>query len=183
MQICLIPPFAKFASQLKSSSGGQGDSSESTQYVPSDEKDPSDHDDHSEGRDLASVEELSEAPGDPQLENLVMTEEEQTDFETFTLASPNAPRGKTSWKASQENTKFYSQAQQARHKSESLVSQERSLGSVNQGQVKAFVSSGSGSSPGSTCRPGPVPCPAASRSRSATSGSGSSWRPGFPFQG
>ena len=67
---------AKFASHLKSSSGCQGDS-ESTQNVPSDhEKDPSDHDDHSEGRDLASVEELSEAPGDPQLENLMMTEEE-----------------------------------------------------------------------------------------------------------
>ena len=62
---------AKFASQLKSSSGGQGDS-ESTQNVPSNEKDPSHHDDLSEGRDLASVEELSEAPGDPQLENLVI---------------------------------------------------------------------------------------------------------------
>ena len=126
---------AKFASQLKSSSGGQGDS-ETTQNVPS-EKDPSDHDDHSEGRDLASVEELSKAPGDPQLENLVMTEEEQRDFETFTLASPNARRGKTSWKASQENTKFYSQAQQARHQSESLASQARSLGSVDQGQGQA----------------------------------------------
>ena len=87
---------AKFASQLKSSSGGQGDS-ESTQNVPSNGKEPSHHDDLSEGRDLASVEELSEAPGDPQLENLVMTEEEQRDFETFTLASPNARRGKTSW--------------------------------------------------------------------------------------
>ena len=87
---------AKFASQPKSSSGGQGDS-ESTQNVPSNEKDPSHHDDLSEGRDLASVKELSEAPGDLQLENLVMTEEEQRDFETFTLASPNARRGKTSW--------------------------------------------------------------------------------------
>ena len=87
---------AKFASQLKSSSGGQGDS-ESTQNLPSNEKDRSDHDDLSEDRDLASVEELSEAPGDLQLENLVMTEEEQSDFETFTLASPNARRGKTSW--------------------------------------------------------------------------------------
>ena len=87
---------AKFASQLKSSSGGQGDS-ESTHNVPSNGKEPSDQDDLSEGRDLASVEELSEAPGDPQLENLVMTEEEQRDFETFTLASPNARRGKTSW--------------------------------------------------------------------------------------
>ena len=87
---------AKFASQLKSSSGGQGDS-KSTQNLPSNEKDRSDHDDLSEGRDLASVEKLSEAPGDLQLENLVMTEEEQTDLETFTLASLNARRGKTSW--------------------------------------------------------------------------------------
>ena len=92
----LTSSLAKFAFQLKSSSGGQGDS-ESTQNVPSNGKDPSDHDDLSEGRDLASVEELSEFPGDPQLENLVMTEEEQRDFETFTLASPNARRGKTSW--------------------------------------------------------------------------------------
>ena len=120
---------AKFASQLKSNSGGQGDS-ESAQNAPSDhEKDPSDHDDHSEGRDSASVEELSEAPGDPKLENLMMTKEEERDFETFTLAFPNARRGKTSWKASQENTKFYSQA---RHQSESLASQARSLGSVDQ---------------------------------------------------
>ena len=125
---------AKFASQLKFGSEGQGDS-EPTQNVPSvHEKGPSDHDDLSEGRDFASVEELSEAPGDPQLENLMMTEEEQRDFETFPLASPNARRGKTSWKASQENTKFYSQAQQARPCSESFASQARSLGSVDQGQ-------------------------------------------------
>ena len=90
---------AKFASQLKSSSGGQRDS-EFTQNIPSDhEKDPSGHDDHSEGRD--SVEELSEAPGDPELENLMMTEEEERDFDTFTIAFPNACRGNTSWKASQ----------------------------------------------------------------------------------
>ena len=48
-------------------------------------------------------EELSEAPGDPKLENLMMTEEEERDFYTFTLASRNARRGKTSWKASQES--------------------------------------------------------------------------------
>ena len=117
LAVMLNSLLAKFASQLKSSSGGQGDS-ESTQNVPSNrEKDHSDHDDHSEGRDSASVEDLSEAPGDPKLENLMMTEEEEMDFETFTLASLNARRGKTSWKASQENTKFYSQAQQARHQS------------------------------------------------------------------
>ena len=59
----------KFASQLKSSSGSQGDS-ESTQNVPSDqEKDPSYHDDRLEGRNSASVEDLTGAPGDPKLEN------------------------------------------------------------------------------------------------------------------
>ena len=63
-----------------------------------------------------------------------LNEEEQRDFETFTLASLNVRRGKTSWKASQENVKFYSQAQQARHQSESLASQARSLGSVDQAQ-------------------------------------------------
>ena len=86
----------KFASQLKSSSGGQGDS-ESTQNVHSDQvKDPSDHDDRSEGRDSASIEDLTGASGDPKLENLMMTEEEERDFETFTLVSLNGrrPRGR-----------------------------------------------------------------------------------------
>ena len=56
---------SNFASQLKSSSGGQGES-ESTQKVTSDqEKDPLDHDDHSEGKDLASVEDPVEIRGDP----------------------------------------------------------------------------------------------------------------------
>ena len=70
------------------------------------------------------------------IENLMMKEEEERDFETFTLASPNVRRGKTLWKASQEN-KFYSQAQQARHQTESLASQARSLDSVDQGQGQA----------------------------------------------
>ena len=55
----------------------------------------------------------------------MMTEEEERDFETFTLASPNARRGKTSWKTSQENMNFYS------HQGESLASQ------VDQGQGQA----------------------------------------------
>ena len=86
---------------------------------------------------MASVEDLIEAQGDPKLENLVMTGEEERDFETFTLASPNARRGKTSWRASQENTKFYSQAQQAHHQDDSLASQARSVDSVDQGQGQA----------------------------------------------
>ena len=84
-----------FASQLRSSSGVQGES-ESTQNVASDqEKEPSDHDDRSEGGDLASVEDPAENPGDPKLENLMMTEEKR-DFETFALASPKVAKRKTS---------------------------------------------------------------------------------------
>ena len=87
---------SNFASQLKSSSGGQGES-ESTQNVASDEeKEPSDHDDHSEGGDLASVEDPAEIPGDNKLENLMMTEEEERDFETFAFASLNVSKRKTS---------------------------------------------------------------------------------------
>ena len=97
---------SNFASQLKSSSGGQGES-ESTQNVASDEeKEPSDHDDHSEGGDLASVEDPAEIPGDNKLENLMMTEEEERDFETFALASLNVSKRKTSWRASQEKQNF-----------------------------------------------------------------------------
>ena len=127
----------KIASQLKSSSGGQVDS-ESTQNVPSDqekdqnvpsdqEKNPSDHDDRSEVRDLASVEDLTEAPGDPnpKLENLVTTEEEERDFETFTLASLNALKSKTLWRASRENTR-YSPAQQV-HRQDDLFTSRLGL--------------------------------------------------------
>ena len=54
---------SNFASQLKSSSGGQGES-KSTQNVTSDqEKEPSDHDDRLEGGDLASVEDPAEIRG------------------------------------------------------------------------------------------------------------------------
>ena len=66
-----------------------------------------------------------EIPGDPKLENLMMTEEEERDFETFALASPNVSKRKTSWRASQENTKFYSQAQQVYHQDDSFTSQAR----------------------------------------------------------
>ena len=97
---------SNFASQLKSSSGGQGES-DSTQNVASDqEKEPSDHDDHSEGGDLASVEDPAEIPADNKLENLMMTEEEERDFETFALASLNVSKRKTSWRASQDKQNF-----------------------------------------------------------------------------
>ena len=56
---------SNFASQIKSSSGGQDSESESTKNVTSDlEKEPSDHDYRWEGGDLASVEDPVEIPGD-----------------------------------------------------------------------------------------------------------------------
>ena len=76
---------SNFASQLKSNSGGQGESV-SMQNVASDqEKEPSDHGDCSEGGDSASDEDPIDIPGDPKLENLMMTEEEEKDFETLPL--------------------------------------------------------------------------------------------------
>ena len=75
---------------------------------------------------MASVQDPTEIPGDPNLESLMMTEEER-DFETFALASPSVPKRKTSWRASQENTKFYSQAQQVHRQDDSFTSQAWSL--------------------------------------------------------
>ena len=99
---------SNFASQLKSNSGGQGEFV-STQNVASDqEKEPSDHDDHSEGGDSASGEDPPDILGDLKLENLMMTEEEERGFETFAHASPNVSKSRSSWRVSQDNTKFYS---------------------------------------------------------------------------
>ena len=93
---------------------------------------------------MASVEDRTEAPGDPKLENLVMTEEEERDFETFTLASPNVLKSKTSWRASRENTKVYSPAQQVHRQDNLFTSQAWSVDSqalghdqVNQVQGQA----------------------------------------------
>ena len=52
-----------------------------------------------------------------------MTEEEERDFETLTLASPNVLKCKTSWRASRENTKVYSPAQQVHRQDDSFTSQ------------------------------------------------------------
>ena len=60
-----------------------------------------------------------------------MTEEEQRDFDSFAIASPSVQgkKGKTPlWKASQENPKIYSQAQQAQHETDlSYTSQAQPL--------------------------------------------------------
>ena len=102
----------------------------------------------------------------------MMTEEEQRDFETFTLASLNARRGKTSWKASQENTNILRPSRPAVAVSRWQPGAFTRLSRSGPRSSLAFVSTGSGSSPGSACRSGSVPCPASSRSRSATPGFG-----------
>ena len=96
-----------------------------SENVKIDEKEPSDHADHSEGGDLASVEDPGENPGNPKLEKLMMTEEEERDFETFALGSPSVTKRQTLRKASQGNTKFYSQAQQVHRQEVSFTSQAR----------------------------------------------------------
>ena len=59
----------------------------------------------------------------------MMTENEERDFETFALASSNVPKRKTLWRASQENTKFYSQAQQVHRQDDSFISQAQYIDS------------------------------------------------------
>ena len=80
-----------------------------------------------------------------------MTEEEERDFETITLASPNALKCKTSWRASRENTKVYSPAQQVHRQDDSFTSQAWSVDSQAlardqvdqvQDQAQHFVRSG-----------------------------------------
>ena len=80
----------------------------------------------SEGGDSASDEDPTNILGDPKLENLMMTEEEERDLETFALASPNVSKRKSSWRASQENTKFHFQAQ-VHHQDDSFTSQARPI--------------------------------------------------------
>ena len=118
------------------------------------EKDPSDHDDRSEGRNLTSVEDPAGLedpagfPDDPKLECLMMSEEERN-FETFTLASPNVLKSMTSWRASRENTKVYSLAKQVYRQALSVDPQALARDQVNQVQ-------------GQACKSGPVSSPVAS---------------------
>ena len=80
---------SNLASQFKPSSGGQGDSV-STQNVASDQEKI-----------------LSDTQGIPSLDSLRMTEEEERDFNTFSLVPVTVP--KRSWRA-QEDLKSHSQA-------------------------------------------------------------------------
>ena len=83
---------SKLASQFKPSAGGQGESV-STQNVSSDqEKKPSDQDDHSQGENVNSEGDPADTQGIPRLDSLRMTEEEERDFNTFSLAPVTVPK-------------------------------------------------------------------------------------------
>ena len=59
----------------------------STQHVASDqEENPSDQDDHSEGENVNSEADPAYTQGIPRIDSLRMTEEEERDFNTFSLA-------------------------------------------------------------------------------------------------
>ena len=132
-----------FVSQLKAnSSGSKGESSQDQAYKISRdqdqelEQDPSpslvDHVNPPEGEEGELTSEKEDPDlhqRNPNLSQLVLTEEELRDFDSFNEASTNfhSKKGKTRlWKVSQENTKFYSQAQQANHRSDSMYSSMQS---------------------------------------------------------
>ena len=103
---------SKFASQFNPSSGGQGVSAPTqtvasvpTVDVASDCEDiPLGPEGHSEGEIVDSEGDPADA-GIPMLDSLKMTEEEQRDYDAFSLASVSVP--KRPWRA-QEDSKFRS---------------------------------------------------------------------------
>ena len=102
---------SKFASQFNPSSGGQGDSAPA-QTVASEptlgvaliyDDAPQGPEDQSEGKIIEGK--IIESKGDPAdagspiLDNLKMSEEEQQDFNDFSLASVSVPESKQPWRA------------------------------------------------------------------------------------
>ena len=101
---------SKFASQFNPSSGGQGDSaptqtvaSEPTVDVSSNYDDtPQCPEDQSEGKIIGSEGDPTDA-GLPILDNLKMSEEEQRDYDAFSLASVSVPVSKRPWRAQEDS--------------------------------------------------------------------------------
>ena len=81
-----------FASQFKSDSGGKGESSQDQTHEISREGEPSPYhvnpSEREEGELVSDEEDPNLDRGDPNLTQLLLAEEEQRDFESFTLASP-----------------------------------------------------------------------------------------------
>ena len=115
---------SSFASQFKSDSVDKGESFQDHETSRDKEHSPDPSEDPSEGKEgeLASEGEDPELDqGDPYLDQLMLTEEEEKDFESFTLASLRVKRGTALWKVSQENLKFYFQARQAQRQPQAQV--------------------------------------------------------------
>ena len=101
---------SKFASQFNPNSGGQGDSapaqtvaaSEPTVDVASNYGDtPQGQEDQSEGEIIGSEGDPVDA-GLPMLDNLKMSEEEQRDYDAFSLASVSVQASKRPWRAQED---------------------------------------------------------------------------------
>ena len=98
---------SKFESQFKPSSGGQGDSApaQTVASEPTVDVDvASNYDEAPQGPGDQSEGEIIDSEGDPAdaglpLLNLKMSEEEQRDFDEFSLASVSVPASKRPWKA------------------------------------------------------------------------------------
>ena len=111
---------SKFASQFNPSSGGQGDSvptqtvaSVPTTDVASDRENiPPGPEDQSKGQIVDSKGDPGEA-GIPRLDNLKMTEEEERDFDAFSLASVTVP--KRPWRAQEDSNVSKPQPQNISH--------------------------------------------------------------------
>ena len=97
--------------------------------------------------ELASEEEDPDLhQGDPNLSQLVLTEKEQRDFDSFNEASTSSQskKGKTLlWNISQENTKFYAQAQQANHQSDLTYASQSHLQAKTQAPIQTLSEAGS----------------------------------------
>ena len=123
MTSMLSASLSKFASLFKPSSGGQGDTaptqtvaSEPTADVASNDDDSSQRgpEDQSEGETIDSEGETADptATGLPTLEQLKMSEEEQLEYDAFSLASVSVPTSsKRPWRALGDSKVSQSQPQ------------------------------------------------------------------------
>ena len=95
---------SKFASQLNPSSGGQGDSApmHTVASVPQYDDTPQGLEDLSEGEIIDSEGDPTDT-GLPILDNLKMSEEEQRDYDAFSLASVSVPVSKRPWRAQEDS--------------------------------------------------------------------------------
>ena len=90
---------SKFASQFNPSSGGQGDSAPTIDVASNYDVTPQGQKDQSEGEIIGSEGDPADA-GLPILDNLKISEEEQRDYDAFSLASVSVPVSKATLEGS-----------------------------------------------------------------------------------